>query len=92
MTLAGDVPWDHLEPDVVNWLAEEALLTVITHRFFDDGPYRMPMRSGECISVPMAIPASNIAAVADVEALLDRTDVVPDMLDWNAFSIAAPRT
>ncbi len=86
--IACDVPWNVLESEVADWLARDALLTVVVYRFFYRGPYRMPMCDGECIPVSVSIPVSNIAAVADVESLLDRTDVTPHMLDWNAFSAA----
>ena len=80
--VACNIPWQLLGPDNVHWLAKEALLTIITSRYFAIENYTMPCRSGVSISIDHSIPPEHITGVAELSELIDRDDLTADLLTW----------
>lgn len=84
--LACDVPWESMSDGLIGGIARDVLTSLLTWRFLDVSGYSM-VGTYECISTHCDIPRESIHAVADVEQLVDRTDVSPEEIRWENIHV-----
>lgn len=86
--IALDIPWTPLDHRTRLNLAQDALLTTLTLRFFNPDRYSCPAPLGTCVSLNEDIPPSWIASVANLDDLVARDQVTADMLRWSNLKTA----